>query len=82
MRIALPFYVYMMFVPLRKHMYGPLRPVTRIALPFYVYMMFVPHRKHMYGPPRPFTGIALLYVTCILVMQIYLDVVLVYYLCP
>jgi hypothetical protein len=34
--IALLFYVYMMFVPHRKHTYGPLQPVTGIALLFYM----------------------------------------------
>jgi hypothetical protein len=51
----------MMFVPHRKHAYGPPRLVTGLSLLFYVRMMFVPHRKHTYGPPRPVTGIALLF---------------------
>jgi hypothetical protein len=49
----------MMFVPHRKHTYGPPRSVTWIALPLYMQMMFVPHRKHTYGPPRPVMWIAL-----------------------
>jgi hypothetical protein len=50
----------MVFVPHRKHTYGPPRPVTEIALLSFMYMIFVPHRKHTYGPPRPVAEIALL----------------------
>jgi hypothetical protein len=49
-----------MFVPDKKHMYGPLWPVTGIVLLFYMYMMFVYDRKHAYGTPRPITGVVLL----------------------
>jgi hypothetical protein len=49
----------MMFVPHRKHTYGPPRLLTGIALLLYMQMMFVPYRKHSYGPPQPFMGIAL-----------------------
>jgi hypothetical protein len=47
-----------MFLPHRKHTYGPPRPVTEIALVIYTYMLFLPHRKHTYGPSRPVTRIA------------------------
>jgi hypothetical protein len=60
------FYMWMMFVPDRKHTYWPPRSVTGIALLFYyifhMWMMFVPHRNHTYWPPRPVTGIALLFI--------------------
>jgi hypothetical protein len=56
----------LMFVPDRKHAYGPPRPVTGIALLFYV-LMFVPDRKHAYGTPRPVTGITLLFYMLMLV---------------
>jgi hypothetical protein len=46
----------MMFVPHRKHTYGPARPVTEIASQFYMQMIFLPERKHTYWPPRPVTG--------------------------
>jgi hypothetical protein len=45
-------YMQMMFVPYRKHTYGPPRTVTGIALLVYKWMMFIPHRKHTYVPPR------------------------------
>jgi hypothetical protein len=50
-----------MFVPRRKHAYGPPRPVNGDSLLFYMQTMFVPRRKHAYGPPRPVTGIAYSY---------------------
>jgi hypothetical protein len=49
-----------MFVPHRKHTYGPSRPVTGIALLLYMKMTFVPHREHTYGSPRCVTGTVLL----------------------
>jgi hypothetical protein len=55
-------YMETMFVPHRKHIYGPQRPVTGIALLSYMETMFVPHRKHIYGPQRPVTGIASLFI--------------------
>jgi hypothetical protein len=54
---ALFSYMYIMFVPHRKHI-SPW-PVTVMALLIYMLMMFLPHWKHK--PPRPFTGIALLF---------------------
>jgi hypothetical protein len=48
--IALLFYV-IMFVPHRKQVCRPPRPVKGIPLPFYAYMMFVPHRKHLWASP-------------------------------
>jgi hypothetical protein len=61
MEMALLFYIQVIFVPNRKHAYGPPRPVKGIALLLYMQMMCVPHRKQTYGPPRPVTGIALLF---------------------
>jgi hypothetical protein len=39
----------MMFVPHRKHAYGPPRPVTEISLLYYKQMMFIPHREHIWN---------------------------------
>jgi hypothetical protein len=50
----------MMFVPRRKHTYGPPRPVRKVALFLYIEMMFVPHRKRSYGTQQPVTVIVLL----------------------
>jgi hypothetical protein len=36
-----------MFLPNRKHIYGPSRPVKGIALVLYTYTMFLPNRKHL-----------------------------------
>jgi hypothetical protein len=36
-----------MFVPRRKHTYGPQRPIRWMALPFYVLMMIVPYWKRL-----------------------------------
>jgi hypothetical protein len=54
------------FVPHRKYIYGPSRPVARIVLLSYMYIMFEPHRKHMYGSPRLVTGIAVVRLLCFL----------------
>jgi hypothetical protein len=44
----------MMFLPRRKHAYGPPLSVTGTALHFYMYMTFVPHRRHIL--PRSVTN--------------------------
>jgi hypothetical protein len=62
MGIALLF-IYMIFVPNRKHTYVSPRPDTGLILPFYMQMTFVPHRKHAYAHLWPVTGIAL-FVIC------------------
>jgi hypothetical protein len=55
-------YKHMMFVPHRKHAYGPPRPVTVLALRFHKYMMLVLHREHTHGPSQPVTGTALFFI--------------------
>jgi hypothetical protein len=50
-----------MFVPHRKHAYGPSQPVTETAMLFYIVMMFKPHSKHTFGPSQTVTGIAILF---------------------
>jgi hypothetical protein len=53
----------MIFVPHRKHTYGPPWSVSGVALLFNGWMMFVPHRRHTFGSPRPVKRIvSLLYI--------------------
>jgi hypothetical protein len=49
-----------MFVPHRKHTYGPPQSVTEIALHSNMQMMLITRGKHTDKPPRPVTGTALL----------------------
>jgi hypothetical protein len=72
--VSFTLYMKMMFVPHRRHTYGPPRPVTWIVLLFYIPVMFIPHRKPMHGPPRPVTMMVLrlLYTTSLhYVMKMY-----------
>jgi hypothetical protein len=59
-KIALLFYMQVMFIPHSKH----LRACTacyRDNFILYMQVMFVPHRKHSYEPPVSVTGVALLF---------------------
>jgi hypothetical protein len=51
-----------MFVPYRKHTYGPPWPVTGIPLLYYMEMVFVSHRKYttaLYGLLRVYFCLAI-----------------------
>jgi hypothetical protein len=59
-RDSFTFYMQMMSVAHKKHIYTLPPSVTMIALLFYIQGKFLPRRKHTYRPPRPVVGIALL----------------------
>jgi hypothetical protein len=58
--ISLLFYMQMMFVQQRKHIWASMACYENSII-FYMLMMFVPHLKHTYGPPWPVTKIDLLF---------------------